>query len=258
MTIKNKRIHTPDTILPLQLNENSPHLSLFCNLLGVFNFVCSLNNLCFSRFPEYPTLTTKLSSKLSLCLTQRDTVIFANIPLVLALFATTVPDALESLTNPCFHGAEFWWIFLQTRKPTEPIWLSKHACGSSSLVSWWQVWMSLCGIGGDHRWKRPKSLRVEGLLLFSKLLAWRARSCPQSFCFIWSSRRLCMSIYKINQSLIQNFFLLKVSFITCICYLYILFHNIHKNMKILDAITQIIYISMANRRYTHTIKGSII
>lgn len=103
MRIKNKRIHTPDTISPLQLSGNSSHLLLFCNLLGVFNFVCSLNDLCFFRFPEYPTLTTELSSKLSLCLTQWDTVVFANIPLVLALFATTVLGALESLTNICFN-----------------------------------------------------------------------------------------------------------------------------------------------------------
>lgn len=107
MTIKNKRIHTPDTILPLQLSGNSSHLSLFCNLLGVSNFVCSLNDLRFFRFPEYPTLTPELSSKLSLCLTQWDTVIFANIPLVLALFATTVLGAWESLTNPHFHRADF-------------------------------------------------------------------------------------------------------------------------------------------------------
>lgn len=107
MTIKNKRIHTPETILPLQASGNSSHLSLFCNLLGVFNFVCSLNDLYIFCFPEYPTLSTDLSSKLSLCLTQWNTVIPANIPLVLALFATIVLGDLESLTNRCFHRADF-------------------------------------------------------------------------------------------------------------------------------------------------------
>jgi hypothetical protein len=100
----------------------------------------------------------------------------------------------EQLKKACFFWVNVWLTFPKTEQPTASVSVSQTECGPCSL--WQCVSMSQHHVSGNHRWNRPNSRRVGGLLLFARLflLAWRERSCLHSFSFIWSSRRLCMSI----------------------------------------------------------------